>query len=70
MNIINIVVKDDNKINEIINILKKYKSDIIEKIEVIDDKEEIDLYQKISNSEFSKIWDNKEDSVYDRYLSI
>jgi xanthine phosphoribosyltransferase len=32
--------------------------------------EEIDLYQKISNSEFSKIWDNKEDSVYDRYLSI
>ena len=59
---------EDTKVDIVLNIIDNLKSDIISKYEVVKQNNEQKDFAKISNKSFSKIWDNEEDSVYDRFL--
>jgi len=59
---------EDSKVDIVLNVIENLKSNIILKYEIINQNSEQKDFAKISNQSFSKIWDNKEDSVYDRFL--
>jgi len=59
---------DDSKKDIIFNIIHSLKEDIIKKYQILDDKKENKDFISISNPSLSKIWDNKEDSIYDKFL--
>jgi hypothetical protein len=59
---------EDSKVDIVLNIIENLKSNVISKYEVINQNSEQKDFTKISNQNFSKVWDNKEDSVYDRFL--
>lgn len=60
---------EDSKLSIVLNIIQNLKDGVIAKYEVVDenDKEEKD-FMKISQKSLEKIWDNQEDSIYDKYL--
>lgn len=59
---------EDTKVDIVLNIIDNLKSDIISKYEVVKQNNEQKDFAKISNKSFSKIWDNDNDAVYDRFL--
>ena len=59
---------EDSKLDIILTIVKNLKSDIISKYEVISDSIENKEYHRVSEESLGNIWDNEEDSIYDRYL--
>jgi len=59
---------NDSKSDLFLNILKEFKNDMIEKYQIIKDKQEDKNFISISNKKFVEIWDNKEDEVYDKFL--
>ena len=59
---------DDSKVDIILNIIKNLKSNIVTSYEIINEPSEEKEFQKLSETEFQKSWDNKEDSVYDKFL--
>ena len=58
----------DNKLDIVLNIIKNLKDDVIENYYIDLKKQEDVDYMKLSNTAMEKIWDNKEDSVYDKFL--
>ena len=61
---------EDSKLNIVLNIIQNLKDDLIARYEIIDaDKEQKDFIN-ISQPTLEKIWDNNEDSVYDKYLEV
>ena len=67
MQTITIDVKD-NKLDIILTIIKNLKDDVIESYHIDSKKQEGTDFMKLSNVSLEKVWDNKEDSVYDKYL--
>ncbi len=61
---------EDSKVDIVLNIIQNLKSDIISKYEIIKQNNEQNDFAKISNKSFSKIWNNKEDEIYDKFLQI
>ena len=61
---------DDSKVDIVLNIIKNLKDDVIQKYEVIHDQKESKDFINISEKSLDKIWDNQEDSVYDKFLEI
>jgi len=59
---------EDEKIDIVLNIIENLKSNVISKYEIINQNSEQKDFTKISNKSLEKIWDNKEDAVYDRFL--
>ncbi|NOR54716.1 MAG: hypothetical protein GQ531_00760 [Sulfurovum sp.] len=59
---------EDSKLDILLTIVKNLKEDVVSKYEVINDSIENKDYHRISEESFTKIWDNSEDSVYDKYL--
>ena len=59
---------EDSKLDIVLNIVKNLKEDIVSKYEVINDSIDNKDYNRISESSLTKIWDNSEDSIYDKYL--
>ena len=59
---------EDSNVDTILNIINSLKSNIVTSYEIINESSEEKEFQKLSTSEFRKIWDNKEDSVYDEFL--
>jgi len=59
---------EDSKKDIIFNIINNLKKDIIKKYQILDDKKENKDFISLSNKSLSKIWDNKEDSIYDKFL--
>jgi len=59
---------EDSKLDIVLNIVKNLKEDIVSKYEVINDSIENNDYNRISEASLTQIWDNNEDSVYDKYL--
>ena len=59
---------EDSNLDIVLNIVKNLKEDIISKYEVINDSIESKDYHRISEETLTHIWDNNEDSVYDKYL--
>ena len=58
----------DNKLDIILTIIKNLKDDVIERYHIDSKEEENTDFMKLSNVTLEKIWDNEEDSVYDKYL--
>ena len=61
---------EDSKVDIVLNIIDNLKSDIISKYEIVKQNSEQKDFTKISDKSFSKIWDNDEDSVYDKFLQV
>ena len=59
---------EDSKLDIVLNIIQSLKEDIVSKYEVINTSIDKKEYQRLSEESLRKIWDNKEDSVYDKYL--
>ena len=59
---------EDSKVDIVLNIIKSLKEDVITRYEVIADKKESKDFINISQQSLEKIWDNEEDSVYDKFL--
>jgi len=59
---------EDSKLDIVLNIVKNLKEDIISKCEIVNSSMETKDYNRLSEKSLSKIWDNKEDSIYDKYL--
>ena len=61
---------EDSKVDIVLNIIDNLKSDVISKYEIVKQNSEQKDFIKLSDKSFSKIWDNDEDAVYDRFLQI
>lgn len=59
---------DDSKVDIVLNIIKNLKENIVSKYEVVSDNSEQKDFIRLSQKPLKKIWDNKEDSEYDRFL--
>jgi len=59
---------EDSKMDIVLNIIKNLKDDIVLKYEVINNNMEQKDFIKISKPSLQNTWDNKEDSVYDKFL--
>jgi len=59
---------EDSKVDIVLNIIKNLREDVISKYEVITDKKESKDFVNISQQSLEKIWDNEEDSIYDKFL--
>jgi len=59
---------EDSKLNIVLNIIQNLKEDVIAKYEIVSDEKDQKDFIKISQKSLEKIWDNKEDSIYDKYL--
>ena len=67
MQTITIDVKD-NKLDIILTIIKNLKDDVVESYHVDPKEEERTDFMKLSNTALEKVWDNEEDSVYDKFI--
>ena len=62
---------EDSKIEIVLNIIQSLKENIIKNYEIVDNNvKETKDFIDISQQSLSKIWDNQEDSEYDKYLEI
>lgn len=59
---------DDSKVAIILNIINSLKKDIVSSYEIIDENSQEKEFLKLSEKTLQKIWDNSEDSIYDKYL--
>jgi hypothetical protein len=59
---------EDNKLDVLLNVIKSLKTDIVKSYQVKNDEYLSKDFMQISNSSLEKIWDNKEDSVYDKFI--
>jgi hypothetical protein len=59
---------EDSKLDIVLNIIQNLKDDVVKKYEVINEDRDQKDFIEISQESLKKIWDNQEDSVYDRYL--
>lgn len=61
---------EDSKLVTVLNILDNLKENLIAKYEVGLSKKELEDFQKLANKSFEDIWDNSEDEIYDKYLTV
>lgn len=61
---------EDSKLDIILNIIRNLKDDVIAKYEIINDNIEVKEFMNISQKSLEKVWDNEEDSIYDKYLKV
>ena len=59
---------EDSKVETILNIINSLKSNIVSSYEIMSEVSEEKEFQKLSDPELQKVWDNSEDSVYDKFL--
>jgi hypothetical protein len=59
---------EDSKLDIVLNIIQNLKDDVVKKYEVINEDRDQKDFIEISQGALKQIWDNQEDSVYDRYL--
>ena len=58
---------EDSKLDIVLNIIQNLKDDVVKKYEVINEDRDQKDFIEISQGSLKQIWDNQEDSVYDRY---
>jgi len=60
---------EESKLEIFLNIIQNLKDDVISKYELLDeDSNENKNFMNLSRESLTKVWDNKEDSVYDKFL--
>ena len=57
---------EDSNVDVVLSIIKNLKDDLINKYEVLNEQQESKDFMNISNKSLEKVWDNQEDSVYDK----
>ena len=61
---------EDSKLDIILNIINNLKDDVITRYEITNENREQKDFINISQKSLSRVWDNEEDSVYDKYLKV
>ena len=61
---------EDSKLDIVLNIIQNLKDDVVKKYEVINEDKDQKDFIEISQKSLKKVWDNQEDSVYDKYLQV
>lgn len=59
---------EESKVDLVLNIIQNLKEGIINKYEIVDENKNSRDFISISDKSLKKIWDNQEDSVYDKLL--
>lgn len=59
---------EDSKVDIVLNIIQNLKDNIITKYEIVNNQKESKDFMNISEKSLETIWDNQEDSVYDKFL--
>ena len=59
---------EDSNVDVVLNIIKNLKDNLINKCEVLNEQKESKDFMNISNKSLEKVWDNQEDSEYDKFL--
>ncbi|QKE29648.1 hypothetical protein AACT_2565 [Arcobacter acticola] len=61
---------EDSKVDIVLNIIQNLKDNIITKYEIVSEIKENQDFINISEKSLEKIWDNQEDSIYDKFLKV
>lgn len=61
---------EDSKVDLVLSIIHSLKDNIITKYEIVNNQKESKDFINISQKSLEKVWDNKEDSVYDKFLQV
>jgi hypothetical protein len=61
---------EDSKVDVVLGIIKNLKEGIVTKCEVVAEDKEFTDFVNISQKPFEKVWENDEDSVYDKFLKV
>ena len=61
---------EDSKVDIVLNIIQNLKDNIITKYEIVSEIKENQDFVNISEKSLEKIWDNQEDSIYDKFLKV
>lgn len=61
---------EDSKVDIVLTIIKNLKDNVVKKYEITGQVDEIKQFNTLSQSKLSSIWDNPEDSEYDRFLKV
>jgi len=61
---------EDSKIDIVLNIIKNLKDDVVSKYEIVSNDTEEKDFINISQKSLESVWNNEEDSVYDKYLKV
>ena len=61
---------EDSKVDIVLNIIQNLKDNIITKYEIVSEIKENQDFINISEKSLEKIWDNQEDSIYDKFLEV
>ncbi|OHE10578.1 MAG: hypothetical protein A2513_06890 [Sulfurimonas sp. RIFOXYD12_FULL_33_39] len=59
---------EDSNLDIVLNIIQNLKENIISKYEIVNETKENKDFINISQKSLEKIWDNKEDDIYDKFL--
>lgn len=59
---------EDSKVDIVLNIIKNLKDNIVSKYEIINNERENRDFINISQKSLEQVWDNQEDSIYDKFL--
>lgn len=61
---------EDSKVDVILSIIRDLKDSVVKHYEVLGDTKETEEFINISQKSLEKIWDNQEDSEYDKFLKV
>ena len=61
---------EDSKLDVVLNIINNLKDDIVKRYEIVNSDKEDKDFINISQHSLEKVWDNQEDSIYDKYLKV
>ena len=61
---------EDSKVDIVLNIIQNLKDNIVTKYEVVSERKESKDFINLSEKSLEKVWDNQEDSIYDRFLQV
>jgi len=59
---------EDSKLDVILTIINNLQDNIIRKYEIVNTDKEQKEFTKLFIPSLDKVWDNKEDSIYDKFL--
>ena len=61
---------EDSKLDIVLNIIQNLKENVIAKYEIVSEIKENRDFINLSQTSLEKLWDNEEDSVYDKFLQV
>lgn len=59
---------EDTNVETVLNIIQNLKENLITKYQLVNDQNEDEIFTELSQKSLEKVWDNQEDSVYDKFL--